>query len=139
MQSAHADVVEVAGARADQRAHGYFLDAPGLPWQKSKQQWLSAAAIPWSCVLGRFVSRLSPVSQVVRYRMRVPKPRHVQFPVWGLIVGQLLNLTTCQPVLGRHRRRWRARRLDAIWSRLRSEEHTSELQSRFELVCWLLL
>src|SRR5699024_12318196 len=28
---------------------------------------------------------------------------------------------------------------DAIWQTIRSEEHTSELQSRFDLVCRLLL
>src|SRR2546422_6870709 len=32
-----------------------------------------------------------------------------------------------------------AERLRAIWSRYRSEEHTSELQSRLHLVCRLLL
>src|SRR5699024_11518814 len=30
-------------------------------------------------------------------------------------------------------------RLSLFWRRLRSEEHTSELQSRFDLVCRLLL
>src|SRR5690606_40815303 len=50
--------------------------------------------------------------------------------VWGLIaslyVGNLMLLVLNLPLVG-------------LWVRLRSEEHTSELQSRENIVCRLLL
>src|SRR2546422_6152123 len=45
----------------------------------------------------------------------------------------------CVPVAGRHRVRRRSPVLTRIRRRVRSEEHTSELQSRLHLVCRLLL
>src|SRR5699024_12237004 len=59
-------------------------------------------------------------------RMAMPDARLVMLvpPTWSDLVGRLTSRGTEQS--------------DAVYAR-RSEEHTSELQSRFDLVCRLLL
>src|SRR5437868_12413547 len=62
-------------------------------------------------------------------------PRSTLFPYTTLFRSHLLP-APCRGVVGPGPRS-RARSLR--WRELRSEEHTSELQSRFDLVCRLLL
>src|SRR6266704_3994730 len=78
-----------------------------------------------------FVSMLSPLTHLYLFffflMIRRP-PRSTLFPYTTLFRSP----PRCSPVmLG-----WKAPWLNAGW---RSEEHTSELQSRFDLVCRLLL
>src|SRR5206468_10934913 len=50
------------------------------------------------------------------------------------------NAGTCQAEQQQHNREDKSKTSAALWlARLRSEEHTSELQSRSDLVCRLLL
>src|SRR5438034_5765651 len=63
-------------------------------------------------------------------------PRSTLFPYTTLFRSAVTH--PCRPRRGRRRRR-RARAPPASPPRLRSEEHTSELQSHSDLVCRLLL
>src|SRR3712207_8629816 len=70
-------------------------------------------------------------------------PRSTLFPYTTLFRSRRRLLRQCEPgarIRGRHRRGWSAR-VPRVrpGQRLRSEEHTSELQSRQYLVCRLLL
>src|SRR2546422_7053568 len=53
---------------------------------------------------------------------------HDALPIWALVSGNYLQLVGVRPALGR-----------LVTPADRSEEHTSELQSRLHLVCRLLL
>src|SRR5438874_6902772 len=66
-------------------------------------------------------------------------PRSTLFPYTTLFRSLRRKLLRCPSMLPRQRRR---RAKQSFWPRgqkLRSEEHTSELQSRRDLVCRLLL
>src|SRR5271167_2748633 len=56
---------------------------------------------------------------------------HDALPIWQLFPTR----TWSPPANGATVARWST----SSWTRARSEEHTSELQSRFDLVCRLLL
>src|SRR5699024_12149431 len=66
-----------------------------------------------------------------------------QYLLWGLICGVISAVgratLPARKVLWRHNPLYRAAWLQTLIQRCRSEEHTSELQSRFDLVCRLLL
>src|SRR5437868_12688624 len=59
---------------------------------------------------------------------------HDALPIWS---ATLVSSSLRQA--GRRHGLWRTNRLKRHISQTRSEEHTSELQSRFDLVCRLLL
>src|SRR3712207_8147361 len=64
-----------------------------------------------------------------------PAPRTANFAIWwdGDLLRELLDRTTIW------KWDWQNHRLDTVFTADRSEEHTSELQSRQYLVCRLLL
>src|SRR5687768_17911129 len=68
-----------------------------------------------------------PISRRVTGRARPSLPRRMKTPRTPLCASRRRRLTTstCRPAM--------------CWSPMRSEEHTSELQSRLHLVCRLLL
>src|SRR5438067_7768185 len=73
--------------------------------------------------------------------MTRPPPRSTLFPYTTLFRSRTYRRGRVHLLAERkgRRHRRRAHRLDAVPERRRSEEHTSELQSRFDLVCRLLL
>src|SRR5699024_11435821 len=81
---------------------------------------------------------LHPSSRSFFFRIRRP-PRSTLFPYTTLFRSRIqIPLYKDFEVPGR-KHSWTGRRTYRQMPQLRSEEHTSELQSRFDLVCRLLL
>src|SRR5699024_12209677 len=79
---------------------------------------------------------LRPLCGVAEARMSASVLRASRSASRWFIVAVLVTLWDSSMTTASQR--W-ARRCGMYWSDLRSEEHTSELQSRFDLVCRLLL
>src|SRR5699024_12301100 len=101
--------------------------------------------IPVTCILSSLLSRLPPCplfffhcSRDLRHLHSFPTRRSSDLDTFATVSPSKPLVTTVAPLLI-STEEFRSVITKHFLSRSRSEEHTSELQSRFDLVCRLLL